>query len=171
MLDYLESLRTFSKHDVDFILVGSLSAALQGSPLIPLDMDVLHSRRSENLPRLVQALRELDAEYRTPGDKEPLPDESHLSSTSHHFLNTKYGDLAVLGAIGDSQTYEDLASHARSLEIEPGLLIKTLSLEKYVEIKEQLNGDNDKAALPTLRATLQEKRKLEQRKTPSGPPH
>jgi hypothetical protein len=163
MFDPFEILRILAKHEVDFIVVGGLSAILQGAPVNTGDADIVHSRQPENLVRLLRALQELDAWYRLRPDKKLRPNESHLSTLGHQLLATRYGRLDVLGAIGEGLAYEGLLSHAQTVEVE-GLKVRTLSLEKYVELKEQLARDKDKAALPTLRATVQEKRKLEQGK-------
>ena len=168
MFDPVEILRVLAKHDVEFILVGGFGAIVQGAPINTMDVDVVHSRQPDNLVRLLAALRELDAWYRLRPDKKLVPNESHLSTLGHQLLATRYGRLDILGAIGDGLTYEGLMSDAQTVEIE-GFRVKTLNLDKYVELKEQLNRDKDKAALPTLRATLSEKRKLEQRKTPGDP--
>jgi hypothetical protein len=46
------------------------------------------------------------------------------------------------------------------MDLGEGLRIRVLKLEKLIEIKEQLTGDKDRAMLPLLRRTLEEKRKL-----------
>jgi predicted nucleotidyltransferase len=169
MFDPVEILRVLAKHDVDFILVGGFSAIVQGADIHTGDVDVVHSRDPGNWVRLLKALRELDAWYRLRTDKKLYPNESHLVTTGHQLLTTTHGNLDVRGKIGDDLTYDSLTRDAQPEEIAPGLLVKTLSLEKYVQLKEQLSRDKDKAVLPTLRATLQEKRKLERRKTPNDP--
>jgi predicted nucleotidyltransferase len=160
MFEPLEILRTLAKHDVEFILVGGLSATIQGVALDTFDADVVHSRRPENVSRLLRALAELDAHYRIRSDRKLSPNESHLSSPGHQLLTTKYGVLDVLGAIGDGLSYEDLMGDSSPLEIAAGLHVRTLSLEKYVELKEKLNQEKDRAALPLLRTALRAKREI-----------
>jgi hypothetical protein len=46
------------------------------------------------------------------------------------------------------------------MDLGEGLRIRVLKLEKLIEIKEQLPGEKDRAMLPLLRRTLEEKRKL-----------
>lgn len=45
---------------VDFILVGGLAAIGHGLALITYDVDVVYSRRAENVDRLVAALEPID---------------------------------------------------------------------------------------------------------------
>jgi hypothetical protein len=160
MLDYLEVLRPLVSHKVDFILVGGLSAIMNGVPMNTMDVDVVHSRSEENLPRILAALAELDAWYRLRTDMKLVPRESHLRSPGHQLLRTVHGDLDLLGSIDDGLVYEDLEKYSSLLEAGPGVWVKTLNLEKYVEIKEKLNRDKDRYALPTLRAALAEKKRL-----------
>jgi predicted nucleotidyltransferase len=56
--------------------------------------------------------------------------------------------------------YQDLLSHSIELGISEGLRIRVLDLETLIAIKEQLGGEKDRAALPILRRTLEEKRKV-----------
>ena len=55
-------------------------------------------------------------------------------------------------------------SRALGLEV-AGLRLRVLSLETVIESKEATGGDKDKAMLPVLRRTLEEKKKSESRKT------
>lgn len=57
--DFLEILRILSKHKVDFIVVGGVCAVLHGAPLATFAIDVVHSRDSDNIERLLSALEEL----------------------------------------------------------------------------------------------------------------
>jgi len=41
---------------VDFIIVGGVSAVLQGAPVTTFDLDLVHSREAENITRLLSAL-------------------------------------------------------------------------------------------------------------------
>ncbi len=154
-------LEIFAKHEADFIVVGGVSAVLNGAAVSTFDVDLVHSRQPGNLPRVLAALRELDAWYRLRTDKKLVPNESHLRTTGHQLLTTVYGNLDVLGAIGDdlSLSYEDLLPHSSMIDL-GSVRVRTLNLDKYVELKEKLSRDKDRAALPTLRAALAEKKRL-----------
>ena len=164
MLDHLAMLKTLVKHNVDFIVVGGLSAAFHGVPLNTLDLDIVHSRHPDNLTRLMAALEELDACYRLRTDVRLTPQLSHLKSPGHQLLRTAHGSLDVLGAIGDGLTYEDLVQHSTIFDVGQGLQVRTLNLEKYLELKELLLFEKDRAAIPLLRAALKEREKLRGKK-------
>ena len=68
------------------------------------------------------------------------------------------GPLDLLGTIGAGRGYEDLLPHSDEIEI-GHLRLRVLSLEKLIEVKEEMGFEKDKAILPILRQTLLEKRK------------
>src|SRR5258708_32589784 len=115
--DFIAILQVLAKHKADFIVVGGLSAVLHGVPVVTMDMDVVHSRHEENLPRILAALRELDGWYRLRSDKKLIPKESHLRSPGHQLLRTIYGELDLLGWIDDGWSDEHLERPACLLEV------------------------------------------------------
>jgi hypothetical protein len=50
--DYEAILRVLAEHRADFIVIGGVSAVLQGTPITTFDLDVVHSRAPENLDLL-----------------------------------------------------------------------------------------------------------------------
>jgi predicted nucleotidyltransferase len=46
------------------------------------------------------------------------------------------------------------------MDIGEGIRIRVLDLETLIAIKEELGGEKDRAVLPTLRRTLEEKKKM-----------
>ncbi len=158
--DFHAELKALQQAGVNFILVGGLAAVLNGAPVNTYDVDVVHSRRSENVARLLPVLESLDAIYRIQPLRRLRPNASHLVGPGHSNLMTKYGHLDFLGTIGEDLTYEDLLPDSEEMDLGEGLRIRVLKLEKLIEIKEQLNGEKDRAVLPILRRTLEEKRKL-----------
>jgi len=158
--DFLELLKTLVLYGVDFIIVGGVSAVLQGAPVTTFDLDLVHSRTPDNLERLYQALVDLDAYYREPAGRRLRPEPKHLSSSGHHLLMTRAGPLDLLGTIGAGRSYEDLLENTNELEVED-LRVRVLDLETLIEVKEQTGYAKDLAVLPILRRTLEEKLKKE----------
>jgi hypothetical protein len=155
----LEILKVLSRHHVDFIIVGGVSAVLHGAPVTTFDLDVVHGRNRENVARLLAALEEMAAVYRAQPGRQLRPGASHLASPGHQLLLTKFGPLDVLGMIGKSRTWEDLRGCARTMEIEPGVEVSVLDLETLIAVKEELSFPKDAAVLPLLRQALKERSK------------
>lgn len=153
--DFLAILKILCAHEAEFIVVGALSAVLQGAPIMTFDLDVVHNRTSENLERLKSALNELEAHYRGHGSH-LVPGDDDLCSAGHQLLTTKYGPLDILGAIEERLTYDDLLSHSVDVEVDE-IVVRLLKLDKYVELKERSSVEKDRARLSTLRQTLKDR--------------
>ncbi len=158
VIDFQRILETLVRYGVDFIVVGGVSAALQGAPLTTFDLDLVHSREPANLNRLVEALLEIDAIYRGRGEQRLRPQASDLSSSGHHLLMTQAGPLDLLGTVGADRSYVDLLPNTMELDVE-GLRVRVLNLETLIRLKEETGHPKDKAALPVLLETLRERNK------------
>jgi predicted nucleotidyltransferase len=152
-------LRALHDGGVEFILVGGLAAAVNGAPVSTFDIDVVHSRDSANVARILSVLEALDAVFRIQPERRLRPNASHLASTGHLNLITRHGPLDLLGTIVNALGYRDLLPHSVELDISEGLRIRVLDLETLIAIKEELGGEKDRAMLPILRRTLEEKRR------------
>ncbi|MGD0136101.1 MAG: hypothetical protein ABSE57_28985, partial [Bryobacteraceae bacterium] len=155
----IATLRALHDGGIDFILVGGLAAVLNGAPVDTFDTDVVHSRDISNIKRLLPVLESLDAVFRIQPERRLRPNASHLASAGHLNLITRYGPLDLLGTIGHNLGYEDLMAHSAEMDIGEKLRIRVLDLETIIGIKEELGGEKDRAVLPILRRTLDEKRK------------
>ena len=140
-------------HDVDFIVVGALSAVLQGAPVMTVDVDIVHDASKGNAESLLAALDNMNARFRGHGEKVLRPTMERLSSTGNHLLLTDYGPLDVLGAIEHGLSYSDLLEDTVDVAFDDET-IRVLTLAKYVELKEESDLANDRARLPVLRETL-----------------
>lgn len=148
-------LRTLTEHEVEFILVGGVAAAVHGAPIMTQDLDILYRIEPSNLQRLKAALDALDAVVRD--DPRRLRfDISHLETKGHKLTMTRAGALDVLGSINDGLTFEDLEADAESMRLGE-LNILVLRLERLIELKRQLGRAKDLAVLPVLEATLRER--------------
>jgi predicted nucleotidyltransferase len=153
-------LRALHDAQIDFILVGGFAAVCNGVPVVTLDVDIVHSRDAGNVARILPFLESIDAIFRIQPDRRIRPNASHLSGRGHLNLLTSLGQLDLLCTIGQDLTYEDLLPSSEEMEIADGLCIRVLNLEKLIQIKSELHGEKDRAVLPILRRTLEEKRKL-----------
>lgn len=150
-----EILRLLTANEVEFIVVGMTAGILQGAPVTTLDLDVVHRRSPDNVARLLRVLASLDAVYRH-DPRNLRPQESHLVGPGHQLLTTTLGDLDCLGAIGDGIGYEELLAQTVAMSLSGGMTVRVLSLPALIEAKERAARPKDLAALPVLRATLDE---------------
>lgn len=157
--DFLAILQALAEHKVDFIVVGGVCAVLHGAPIATFDLDLVRSREPDNIDRLLIALDSLEAYYRARRNEKLKPGRSHLSSPGHQLLMTRFGPLDLLGTVGQGRGYQQLLTRTAELQIEKGPTVHLLNLETLIEIKEETARDRDRAVLPILRRTLEEKSK------------
>jgi hypothetical protein len=69
---------------------------------------------------------------------------------------TKFGPLDVLGTIGTGHGYDELLKHAVELEISD-FRFCVLDLKTLIKIKKETISEKDKAIIPVLQRTLEEK--------------
>lgn len=152
---FADILHLLAANEVEFIVVGMTAGVLQGAPVTTVDVDVVHRRTADNVARLLRALEALDAVYRH--DQRKLrPAESHLSGPGHQLLATRHGDLDCLGTIDEGRGYDELLEQTVEMSLSDRSIIRVLSLPALIEAKERAGRPKDLAALPVLRATLDE---------------
>lgn len=145
------------RHQVLFVVIGGTAAYLQGSPLPTEDIDVTPLSERDNLTRLSDALRELDAKVRN-GDEDPLPfahDATSLARSVFWNLTTKHGDLGISFLPSGTQGYADLKRDAVPVTLR-GTPVLLASLADIVRSKEAAGRDKDRRALPVLRELVAE---------------
>jgi hypothetical protein len=167
--DFEPILRTLHDHGVEFIVVGGLAGTLQGVPVTTADVDVVHKRNSENVERLVSALRAINAYYWEHTRRRLEPEARTLLLPGHHLLATDFGRLDVLGQIGEQLGYDDLTARSEILEIGHGLTVRVLDLRTLREIKAKLGRPKDNMVLAVIDRTIEEIERLKGSAEPHKP--
>ncbi len=144
---------------VEFVVVGGAAAALAGSPIVTYDLDIVHQQSPENVQRLLAWLLAHGAYHRLdPANRRLPPTREQLLGHGHINLQTDLGKLDVLCELGPGERYEQLLPFAAVLEVAE-LEIRVLDLAKVIETKRRAGRPKDRAVLPVLLATLDERRK------------
>lgn len=156
-ISFEKLLKTLKKFDVEFIVVGGVAAVLQGAPLATFDLDIVHRRSEENIRRLLSALQELHARFRSQGNRQLTPNRSHLQSEGHQLLLTDFGPLDVLGAVGAQRDYEALKTQTTEVKISD-FSVHLLNLKTLIQVKEEIGQPKDRAVLDLLRELERESR-------------
>jgi len=155
---FAEILRLLAENEVEFIVVGMAAGILHGAPVTTVDLDLVHRRTRDNVGRLLRVLSDLDATYRH-DPRRLRPGESHLIGPGHQLLATTYGDLDCLGTIDEDRGYDELLPLSVEMALGEGRTVRVLTLQALIELKERAGRPKDLAALPVLRATLDETRR------------
>jgi hypothetical protein len=147
-LDPEQLFTTLDRHHVEYVLIGGLAANIHGSPLVTNDADITPLRTRENLERLAEALRELEARIRTAAEPDGLSfacDADFLASMEMANLQTRAGDFDIASG------YEEVVQDAVEWQVF-GVRVKVASLRDIITSKETANRLKDQAALPHLYA-------------------
>lgn len=156
MFDAEPILRVLVEHRVDFVVIGGMAAYFQGSPLPTLDVDVTPEVSADNLQRLSDALRALDARVRRPDVPEGLPfahDATSLAGSVFWNLTTAHGDLDVSFTPAGTKGFADLAQNAGTVVV-GSTRVPVASLADVVRSKDAADRPKDRRALPVLRELL-----------------
>lgn len=162
--DPVALLDVLQRHEVRFIVIGAVAAISQGYPLPTEDFDATPARDPENIERLVEALRELDAELRTPNEPVAFPlDARMLASAESWTLATSAGPLDLLFVPAGTAGYDDLRRDAVEVDLGTGKPALVASVRDVIRMKEASAREKDRAQLPALRRTLEVIRERERR--------
>ena len=153
MVDFLKILKILHQHDVEFVVVGATSAALQGAQISTFDLDIVHNRSKENTCRLEAALRELGAVYRGHPAR-IIPTQKHLESPGHQLLSTDFGPLDALGAIENSLDYSALLPLSVVREVGAGVDIHIMTLRSYYDLRKEHPRPRDLTRFSLMEAAL-----------------
>ena len=130
-IDPTRVLAVLERHRVRYVLIGGVAANVHGYPLPTEDVDITPAPDAENLERLAEALRELNAELR------------------------------VVVRPDGTGGYDDLRRDASREELAEGLSVHVASLADVIRSKEAAGRPKDQAQMPALRETLELRRRRE----------
>jgi hypothetical protein len=154
-------LRALIEDGVEFVVVGGVCAVMNGAPISTLDLDIVPDRSPDNVPRLMRSLDRLEAEYRDIAGRSLAPDAELIRGAGHNLFLTRSGPLDVLGEIGRGRDFAALHARSHVVDIGDGLEIRVLDLDALIEIKREVLRDKDRATLPILERTLEERRRTD----------
>lgn len=155
--DFRTILRVLAENRVEFIVIGGVCATLHGAPVTTFDLDIVHARGPANLSRLQAALGDLDAFYREKPDQRIRPRTSDLGGPGHHLLMTRAGPLDLLGTVVTGEGYDELKTQSIEFGVGGNLHVLALRLNRLIDLKEKLGRERDRAVLPILRRTQDER--------------
>ncbi len=154
--DFIALLSLLKVHEVNFVVIGGVCAIMHGASLTTFDVDIVPERSEENLARLENALREMEAYYREHPPGRILPEAKRMNTPGHHLLKTNLGLLDVLGTIVGNRDYAQLLPTTEEVALDNGTRIRILDLPTLIQIKRETGREKDLAALPMLMRILKE---------------
>jgi hypothetical protein len=154
--DFLELFRALDRAGVEHVVVGGVAAILEGAPIATLDLDIVYRTDDANLERLVELLEQLEARYRDPAGRDIRPTADRLAANKINLLQTSLGPLYAMQRLDPDWSWEEVVERSHLLQVED-LKVRVLELAAIIESKTATNRDKDRAMLPVLRRTLEQK--------------
>lgn len=156
MIDYGKIIGLLVSSRVEFIIVGGAAATAHGSSRLTKDLDIVYSRRDENIKRLVEALRTLQPQLReAPKDLPFRWGEETIKRGLDFTLVTSAGALDLLGEITLGGGFEKLVPDSITLNIF-GNECLCLGLQRLIEVKRAAARPKDFEAIAELQVILEE---------------
>lgn len=163
------ALRVLNRHEVRYVLIGGLASEVLGAPVGTNDIDVCYQRTAENMDRLAQALTELNAKLRVARVDEDLPfilDGRTLAAGDSFTFVTDAGDLDVLGTPSGTAGFRDLDARATTYDLGEELVVRVVSLDDLIRMKEAAGRRKDKVHLEVLAALKEMIAEAQERQEP-----
>ncbi|MGC2628120.1 MAG: hypothetical protein WA269_14915 [Candidatus Udaeobacter sp.] len=144
---------------VEFVIIGGVAGILHGSARATYDVDLVYSRKEQNIQRLASVLAAYNPYLRNAPVGLPFVwDAKTIRHGLNFTLSTTVGDIDFLGEVSGGDTYNDLLPH--SFEVEAfGVRFKCLDLPTLIRIKEAAGRPKDREAIAELRVLLEEMKK------------
>lgn len=135
---------------LDFVVIGNASAALQGAPLMTQDVDLFMRDTKRNRTKIQEIAQRLDASCEQP----------FLPTSETFRLVARYLIVDCVFQLSSHQRFESVKSRAVETKI-GGRPVRLATLEDIIIQKKAAGRLKDKAVMPILEASLAVKRGLE----------
>lgn len=141
------------RRGVSYVVIGGVAAMLQDVPIAEtLDVDVVPARGANNLKALANALKEMEARLRVPGDPNgveiPLDDRTFRGVSTLTFV-TRFGPFDVLFEPAGAPPYDELREHTvvvRRFDRD----VAVASVEDLIAMKRATGREKDASHLTIL---------------------
>lgn len=158
MAELAQALKLLADCKVDCVVVGGVAAGAHGSSQVTFDVDVCYSRDSNNLLRLSDALRSVNATLRgAPKDIPFLLDEETRRRGLNFTFDADIGKIDILGEVQGVGGHQQCVEDSNELELF-GIPCRVISLEKLIAAKRSAGRAKDLVVLPELEAILEHRR-------------
>jgi predicted nucleotidyltransferase len=160
--NFIELLPVLNRHQVPFILIGGGAGIVHGSQRVTTDVDVVYSRKADDVARLAEALKPHHPYLR--GAPAGLPfrwDASTILAGLNFTLTTDLGDIDFLGEVAGGGTYEQLLPFTIELQAF-GVTCRCVTLDRLIQLKRAAGRPKDLEAIAELQAILDERNRASQ---------
>ena len=150
--DPYEILKALDRHRTTYIVIGAFARIIHGTGELTRGVDIVPSTRPENLRRLEEALRDLDARRR---DGQDLRLDQSEALEPVVALQAAPGELKIVFEPAGTRGYDDLRRAASREPLGQGLRPSVASPGDLTRMLGALGREEDIARLRTLRRLIE----------------
>ena len=154
-MEWAKAVQTLCDAEVDFVVIGGVSAVFHGSVTATYDLDICYSRAPANLRRLAAALAPFHPRPREfPAGLPFVWDEATLHNGTIFTLQTDIGEidlLAEVAGLGDFDIVKERSITLQAFDRQ----IATLDLPSLIQAKRAAGRGKDISALAELESLLE----------------
>lgn len=151
-------LERFAQAEIDFVVIGGVAGGIHGSSFGTYDVDLAYSREPENLEKVAELLRSLDAKLRgAPAGLPFLLDAATLKAGANFTFTTSLGAIDLLGDPAGAPPYERLRAAATVIDVR-GHDVRVASLDHLIAMKEAAGRPKDRQQATEYRTISDELR-------------
>ena len=151
-------LAALDRQRVTYIVVGSFARVVRGAEEVPDDLDIVPSLRAENVRRLNEALRDLEAV--DAAGKKVAVEASTITNEPLIEATTAAGDLKIVPEPEGTRGYDDLRRAATMEHLGRGLRPSVASTGDLARMLAALGREHDLPKLQALRHVAELERRL-----------
>lgn len=144
---------TLDSYKVDYVIIGGVAAVTHGSPYSTEDIDITPDSHTDNLSRLTEALKKLNARLYDPENVNGNPimiNTRFLQSQNISSFVTNAGEIDVSMQPAGSHGYAELVKESTN---------RILDLSAIIRLKETARRDKDLRVLPELKKLERKQKK------------
>jgi len=145
-------LKALDRHHVTYIVIGAFARIIHGTEELTRGIDIVPSTRPENLHRLEEALRDLEAK-REDGREPRLDDPAPREPVT--VLHTRAGELKIVREPEGTHGYDDLRRAARREPLGQGVRPSVASPGDLARMLGALGREEDRARLYMIRRVIE----------------
>lgn len=116
-LDAERILRVLAERGVEYVLIGDLAVQTHGHVRTTNDADLIPAPDPDNLGRLAEALRALDARILNPGEEDTAIDAKMLPRATIWQFATRDGGIDVMHEVPGGRSYSELSDRALHVKL------------------------------------------------------
>jgi hypothetical protein len=151
-VDVAEVIGALVEHGVDFVVIGGFAVIAHGSQRLTFDLDIVIDRRVANCRRLIAALVQLEAEYRSSSGRwvklSAKADPTWIAGDNRLF-DTRAGGIDVFNKLDGVPTWKE--ARPRAVEVDAfGHRLLVLDKDTLIRSKLAAGRDQDLADVAEL---------------------